>query len=74
MKAKKIDHAAIVVRDFAAALGTFMRSLEVDDLNAAVDHLRSPGAGVGDSSRGGVAFVSMKSTHGVNLQLVQRNQ
>ena len=131
MKAKKIDHAGIVVRDLSTALGTyernfgfkadtsgggevpalgikhafvpmgeidlefiqatgsegpvakfaqergegtFMLSLEVDDLNAAVDHLRSLGARVGDSSPGGVAFVSMKSTHGVNLQLVQRNQ
>jgi methylmalonyl-CoA epimerase len=54
--------------------GTFMLSLEVDDLGAAVEHLRSLGARVGDPSPGGAAFVSMKSTHGVNLQLVQRNQ
>lgn len=51
--------------------GTFMLSIEVDDVQAAVDHLRSLGARAGDPSNG-VAFVSMKSTHGVNLQLVQR--
>jgi methylmalonyl-CoA/ethylmalonyl-CoA epimerase len=131
MKAKKIDHIGIVVRDLSIAVatyernfgfktdpsrggelpalgiqnafvpvgdvdlefiqatgaegpvakfaqergeGTFMLSIEVDDLNASIDHLRSLGARVGDASPGGVAFVSMKSTHGVNLQLVQRNQ
>lgn len=131
MKAKKIDHIGIVVRDLSTALatyehnfgfkadasrggelpalgiknafvpvgevdlefiqatgsegpvakfaqergeGTFMLSIEVDDLNASIDHLRLLGARVGDASPGGVAFVSMKSTHGVNLQLVQRNQ
>jgi methylmalonyl-CoA epimerase len=52
--------------------GTFMLSLEVDDIEAAVEHLRGQGARVGDP-RNGVAFVSMKSTHGVNLQLVQRS-
>lgn len=51
--------------------GTFLLSLEVDDIDAAVEHLRATGARVGDPSNG-VAFVSMKSTHGVNLQLVQR--
>jgi methylmalonyl-CoA epimerase len=51
--------------------GAFMLSLEVEDLDAAVEHLRSAGARVGNSNNG-VAFVSMKSTHGVNLQLVQR--
>ncbi len=51
--------------------GQFMLSIEVDDINAAVEHLRGLGARVGDP-RNGVAFVSMKSTHGVNLQLVQR--
>lgn len=51
--------------------GTFMLSTEVDDINAAVEHLRGLGARVGDPNNG-VAFVSMKSTHGVNLQLVQR--
>ena len=52
--------------------GMFMLSLAVDDINAAVEHLRSLGARVGDPNNG-VAFVSMKSTHGVNLQLVQRS-
>lgn len=51
--------------------GQFMLSIEVDDINAAVEHLRGLGARVGDPANG-VAFVSMKSTHGVNLQLVQR--
>lgn len=51
--------------------GTFMLSIEVEDINAAVEHLRGLGARVGDPNNG-VAFVSMKSTHGVNLQLVQR--
>ena len=51
--------------------GTFLLSLAVDDIQAAVEHLRSLGARVGDPNNG-VAFVSMKSTHGVNLQLVQR--
>ena len=51
--------------------GTFMLSLEVEDIDAAVAHLRAQGARVGNPSNG-VAFVSAKSTHGVNLQLVQR--
>ncbi len=51
--------------------GTFMLSIEVEDINSAVEHLRGLGARVGDPNNG-VAFVSMKSTHGVNLQLVQR--
>jgi len=51
--------------------GTFMLSLVVDDIDAVVEHLRATGARVG-SPNNGVAFVSMKSTHGVNLQLVQR--
>ncbi|MGE0598371.1 MAG: VOC family protein [Dehalococcoidia bacterium] len=51
--------------------GTFMLSIEVDDIDAAVEHLRAQGARVG-APNNGVAFVSMKSTHGVNLQLVQR--
>lgn len=128
MKAKRIDHVGIVVKDLDAALatysrhfgfavdgskggevpalgiknafmpvgesdlefiqpltesgpvaqfakdrgeGTFMLSIAVDDINAAVEHLRGLGARVGDPANG-VAFVSMKSTHGVNLQLVQR--
>jgi methylmalonyl-CoA epimerase len=128
MKAKRIDHVGIVVKDLDAALatyarnfgfaadstrggdvpalgirnafmpvggsdlefiqptslegpvaqfaadrgeGTFMLSLEVEDIDAAVEHLRAAGARVGNPNNG-VAFVSMKSTHGVNLQLVQR--
>ncbi|HNM76891.1 MAG TPA: VOC family protein [Tepidiformaceae bacterium] len=51
--------------------GTFMLSIEVEDIDAAIAHLRGLGARVGDPTNG-VAFVSMKSTHGVNLQLVQR--
>lgn len=128
MKAKRIDHVGVVVKDIAAAVATFqhhygfqadpgrggdvpalgirnaflplggtdlelvqstadsgpvakfaaergeglfMVSLEVDDLAGAVAHLRELGARVGDPANG-VAFVSMKSTHGVNLQLIQR--
>ena len=51
--------------------GMFMLSLAVDDVNAVVEHLRGLGYRVGDATNG-VAFVSMRSTHGVNLQLVQR--
>jgi len=51
--------------------GTFMLSIEVEDIDAAIAHLRGLGARVGAPTNG-VAFVSMKSTHGVNLQLVQR--
>lgn len=61
------------VAQFAAERGegTFMLSIEVEDIDAAVEHLRAAGARVGNPNAG-VAFVSMKSTHGVNLQLVQR--
>lgn len=51
--------------------GMFLLSIEVDDLEAAVKHLREAGARVGDPANG-VAFVSTRSTHGVNLQLIQR--
>ena len=51
--------------------GIYMMSIEVDDLTAAIAHLRGLGARVGDPING-LAFVSMKSAHGVNLQLVQR--
>ncbi len=51
--------------------GTFHLSLEVDDLGAAVEHLRGLGYRVGNPN-GGIAFVSKGSTHGVNLQLIQR--
>ncbi len=61
------------VAQFAAERGegTFLLSIEVDDIDAAVEHLRAAGARVG-SANNGVAFVSAKSSHGVNLQLVQR--
>jgi methylmalonyl-CoA epimerase len=51
--------------------GMFLLSIAVDDVAAVVEHLRSLGYRAGDPA-GGVAFVSMRSTHGVNLQLVQR--
>jgi methylmalonyl-CoA epimerase len=51
--------------------GTFTLSLEVDDLEAAIAHLRGLGATVSDANRG-VAHVAAASTHGVNLQLMQR--
>ncbi|MEO6397977.1 MAG: VOC family protein [Tepidiformaceae bacterium] len=51
--------------------GLYMISLEVDDLTSAISELRSLGARVGDPVNG-LAFVSMRATHGVNLQLVQR--
>ena len=61
------------VADFAKERGEgqFLLSIAVDDVQAAVDHLRSLGFRAGNPN-GGVAFVSMKSTNGVNLQLVQR--
>jgi methylmalonyl-CoA epimerase len=61
------------VADFAKERGegTFHLSLEVDDLNAAVEHLRGLGYRVGNPNNG-IAFVSKGSTHGVNLQLIQR--
>jgi methylmalonyl-CoA epimerase len=52
--------------------GLFLLSVEVSNTAAAVEHLRSLGARAGDPGPTNVAFVSMKSTHGVNLQLVQR--
>ena len=54
--------------------GTFMMSLEVDDIAATVERLRGLGARVSDPNPTGVAYVSMKSTHGVNLHLVQRSK
>lgn len=53
--------------------GTFLLSIEVDDVEAAVEHLRGLGARVGNAANG-VAFVSAKSSHGVNLQLVERKK
>ena len=51
--------------------GMFLLSIAVDDVAAAVEHLRTLGYRAGDPNNG-VAFVSMRSTHGVNLQLIQR--
>ncbi|MCS7295257.1 MAG: VOC family protein [Chloroflexota bacterium] len=51
--------------------GQFLLSLAVDDLQAAVQHLRALGYRVSDPNNG-IAFVSPRATHGVNLQLVQR--
>lgn len=51
--------------------GTFMLSIEVEDLDSAVEELRATGARVGNATDGR-AFVSPKSSHGVNLQLIQR--
>jgi len=51
--------------------GQFLLSIAVDNIDAAVEKLRAAGARVSDP-RGGLAFVSMKSSHGVNIQLVQR--
>jgi lactoylglutathione lyase/methylmalonyl-CoA/ethylmalonyl-CoA epimerase len=51
--------------------GQFLLSLAVDDLQAAVQHLRALGYRVSDPNNG-IAFVSPRATHGVNLQIVQR--
>jgi methylmalonyl-CoA epimerase len=51
--------------------GQFLLSLAVADVNGTVEALRAKGARAGDPNAG-VAFVSMRSTFGVNLQLVQR--
>lgn len=61
------------VAQFAAERGegTFLLSIEVDDVEAAVEHLRGLGVRVGNPTNG-VAFVSMKSTYGVNMQLIER--
>jgi len=62
------------VAKFAAERGegTFLLSIEVEDVEAAVESLRAAGARVSDANNG-LAFISMRSTHGVNLQLVQRD-
>ena len=52
--------------------GSFLLSLAVADAEAAVASLRDGGARVG-SANGGVAFVSPRSSYGVNLQLVERS-
>ena len=57
--------------------GLFSISVEVDDLDEAVAHLRGKGARVSDPEQGiwpgsRVARVSQSSTHGVSLQLIER--
>lgn len=61
------------VADFARQRGEgqFLLSLAVADLASAVQHLRALGYRVSDPS-GGIAFVSPRATHGVNLQLIER--
>ncbi len=62
------------VAKFAAERGegSFLLSLAVADAEAAVASLRDGGARVG-AANGGVAFVSPRSSFGVNLQLVERS-
>lgn len=57
--------------------GLFSISIEVDDLGAAVEYLRSSGARVSSPEAGiwpnrRVARVSRESTHGVSIQLIER--
>ena len=55
--------------------GMYLLSLEVEDLDKAVTHLEAAGARVrvAEGSTGQrLAFVSPKSTHGVLLQLLER--
>ena len=57
--------------------GLFALSVEVDDLDEAVAHLRGKDARVSDPEEGiwpgsRVARVSQASTHGVPIQLIQR--
>ena len=56
--------------------GMYLLSLEVEDLNEAVSHLQGAGARVrvaAGSTGQRLAFVSPKSTHGVLLQLLERD-
>lgn len=56
--------------------GMYLLSLEVEDLDEAVAHLQGTGARVrvAEGSTGQrLAFVSPKSTHGVLLQLLERD-
>lgn len=56
--------------------GMYLLSLEVEDMDEAVSHLKEAGARVriaeGSTGRR-LAFVSPKSTHGVLLQLLERD-
>ena len=57
--------------------GMYLLSLEVEDLDEAVAHLQGTGARVGvaaGSTGQRLAFVSPKSTHGVLLQLLERDR
>ncbi len=62
------------VAKFAAERGegSFLLSLAVTNAAGAVEALRAGGVRAGDAN-GGVAFVSPRSSFGVNLQLVQRS-
>jgi methylmalonyl-CoA epimerase len=57
--------------------GLFSVSIEVDDLDEAVAHLRGKGADVSDPKQGiwpgsRVARVSQSSAHGASIQLIER--
>ena len=57
--------------------GLFSVSIEVDDLDEAVAHLRGKGARVSDPKQGiwpgsRVARVSQSSAHGASIQLIER--
>ncbi len=61
------------------AEGMCLVGIEVDDLAAAVTHLRARGAQVSEARTGGVpgvslALVDTASTHGVPIALVQRSK
>jgi len=62
------------VAKFAAERGEgmFLLSVAVADVERAVAHLKENGVRASNPGSGGVSFLSMASTHGVNLQLVQR--
>lgn len=57
--------------------GMFSISIEVDDLDGAVDYLRGKGARVSDAEPGiwpgsRVARINRSFTHGVSIQLIER--
>ena len=57
--------------------GLFSVSIEVDDLDEAVAHLRGKGARISDPQQGiwpgsRVARVSQSSAHGASIQLIER--
>jgi methylmalonyl-CoA/ethylmalonyl-CoA epimerase len=58
--------------------GLFSLSIEVDDLEAAVAHLRKAGADVSEAREGvwpgtRIARIAPASTHGASIQLIQRS-